>query len=73
MNNPRQTTQGSGGFSVTEQKVHHLFEALNDAYHEVKEGEYASEHEPCVDADISLEDINDTFVHLLATLSPYAQ
>lgn len=60
----------SGGFSVKEDSVFHLGQALNDAYDSLGESARASEEE-IIDAILSLEDINKDTVQTLRALSPY--
>lgn len=60
----------SGGFGVHEDHIHTLAEALNTAY--VSMGEKAHiDLEVLVDAVVSLEDVNGTFVQEQASLAPF--
>jgi len=59
----------SGGFSVAEEAVHHLEDALNEAY--VKAGHISIETEDIADADITLERVTWETYRDIEALAPY--
>jgi single-stranded-DNA-specific exonuclease len=62
----------SGGFSVVDDKIFNLAEALNDAFQRL--GTEAQVKELWqVDAELSLEDVNDELLKHLDALSPFGQ
>ena len=60
----------SGGFSVKEDSVFHLGEALNDAYTSLGDKALANE-EVIIDAVLSLEDITRDLLSTLRSVAPY--
>lgn len=60
----------SGGFSVREDSVFHLGEALNEAYVSLGEKALATE-DVVIDAILSLEDINRDLLSALRSVAPY--
>ena len=60
----------AGGFSVSEEHIHILSDALNEAYEKLS-ATLSETEEIFVDADIALEDINETFLRDLRTLAPF--
>jgi len=54
----------SGGFSVTDQKIHTLIDDLTNVYESLGAAAFAEENISVIDADISLEDITDGLLRL---------
>lgn len=63
----------SGGFSVSDEKIHTLGEALTSAYQSL--GAKASEEGPVmiIDADLTLDDVSYDLTRMLATLAPFGE
>ncbi|PJE74481.1 MAG: single-stranded-DNA-specific exonuclease RecJ [Candidatus Taylorbacteria bacterium CG10_big_fil_rev_8_21_14_0_10_41_48] len=59
----------SGGFSVAEEAIHHLEDALNEAY--VKAGHISIETEDIADADITLDRVTWETYRDIEALAPY--
>jgi len=64
---------GAGGFSVDNEKVHHLLEHLQSAYAASPEDVLKHTDEQAVDAELSLADIDSTLLRTLSTLAPYGE
>ena len=62
----------SGGFAVKEDAAFHLSQVLNDALVSLGE-EAVAEEEVLIDANLSLEDINRSFIASLRKLSPFGK
>jgi len=60
----------AGGFSASDEQVHMLSDALNEAYEKLS-ATLREKEEIFVDADIQLEDITDAFLKDLKKLSPF--
>ena len=63
----------SGGFSVDEKHIHTLVDDLTDAYHAIHTKGAALVNEQLVDANLSLDDITDAFLKILASLRPFGE
>jgi single-stranded-DNA-specific exonuclease len=63
----------SGGFSVDDQAIHALHDALQDAYASVSGRSFGEFHEQSVDADAALEDLDDAFMRMLDSLAPFGE
>ena len=61
----------SGGFSVSADTIHLLPEALTEAHRVLSTGVQIPKDEQVIDADITLLDINDTFIRTLDTFGPF--
>jgi single-stranded-DNA-specific exonuclease len=61
---------GSGGFSVREESIHHLPEALLSSYHTLGESAVVREL-PMVDMELTLEAINDTMLRQQRQCAPF--
>lgn len=62
----------SGGFSVHDDKVHALFDALNEA-HGTLGSDLSVEHEEGVDAVLELSEVNESLIRKLRTLAPFGE
>lgn len=63
----------SGGFSVDDEKIHTLYDDLNNVYqkHNAEVKSVLNEHE--LDSDLSLQDIDRTFLRMLSQLAPFGE
>jgi len=64
---------GAGGFSVGSEQIHTLSESLGSAYTKLSAGGVLAEQENFIDADLSLDDIDDALLRTLRTLAPYGE
>lgn len=64
---------GAGGFSVHEEKIHTLGDAMNNAYVQLGDRVCAEVNETRIDAEIRLEDIDRGLLHTLASLAPFGE
>jgi single-stranded-DNA-specific exonuclease len=60
----------SGGFAVREDRIHSLPHALNDAF-DPSDATLRDTTDVVLDADLSIDDVTDSFHRLLSTLSPF--
>lgn len=62
----------SGGFTVSEEGIHHLPDELERAYEKIRGSDLQSEKEPLwIDTSLSLDDINEQTYGLVEALSPF--
>ncbi len=64
---------GAGGFSVHEDKIHTLGDAMNEAYVRLGDRVFADVHETKIDAHLQIGDIDATLLRTLASLAPYGE
>jgi len=65
--------EGAGGFSVAADKIHTLADALEAVHTNTKKEGVEEMHEAFMDADLSLEDVTDSFVRSLGRLAPFGE
>lgn len=63
----------SGGFSVADDKVHTLMDMLINAHNRLVENAEDIEHELLIDAELSLDEVDETLLTTLRTLAPYGE
>lgn len=63
----------SGGFSVHPEKIHVLHDALGDAHEALTRNGDAIVDEILIDADLTLDDVDDGLYRTLRTLAPYGE
>ena len=63
----------SGGFSVSEARIHTLMDDLNRAHEKISVTEQSHMHEVMIDAELSLDDMDDGFIRTLAMLAPFGE
>lgn len=61
---------GAGGFSVGEDSIHHLPQALNDIYGTLG-AKALNDDEMIIDGRLNLEEVDDSLVKILQSLAPY--
>jgi single-stranded-DNA-specific exonuclease len=62
---------GSGGFSVADDKIHALPDALVDAHRKLFSASERNADEIMIDADLALADISDSTLRVLRALAPF--
>lgn len=63
----------SGGFSVAHENVHTLAEVLTGAYEKIKDTSLVPKNASCVDATLSLSDIDERLMRTLDQFAPFGE
>lgn len=64
---------GSGGFSVIPERIHELTDVLNAAHVQLANADSSKMHAVEIDADLTLDEINDSLVETLRLLAPFGE